>query len=203
MGDRLHPVRLAGNQVVLREFQRGDLDAVTAIVGDDRVTHWLSFDTRSPDEAATMLDGIIERTEHEPRQEYYLATTRPPADDVIGFCRLALSGVQAAKLGFAVHADHWGQGLASDAAATMIDFGFNSLDLHRVSAAIGPTNEASIAVAEKLGLTYEGRLRDHAFTNGQWRDSLLFSILTHEWRNSKPREGQGHQAPKGDAQRAV
>jgi RimJ/RimL family protein N-acetyltransferase len=31
-------------------------------------------------------------------------------------------------------------------------------------------------------MTHEGRLRDHVFTNGEWRDSELFAILEHETR---------------------
>jgi RimJ/RimL family protein N-acetyltransferase len=67
----------------------------------------------------------------------------------------------------------------------MISFGFQVLDLHRITAAIGPDNTASIAVVKKLGFTREGRLRDHVFTNGAWRDSELYSILVHEW-NVRP-----------------
>jgi [ribosomal protein S5]-alanine N-acetyltransferase len=61
------------------------------------------------------------------------------------------------------------------------EFGFTELGLHRISAAIGPDNAASIAVVTKLGMQYEGRLRDHVFTNGAWRDSLLYSILSNQW----------------------
>ncbi|GAB1690300.1 GNAT family N-acetyltransferase [Krasilnikovia sp. M28-CT-15] len=60
----------------------------------------------------------------------------------------------------------------------MIEFGFKELRLHRISAAIGPDNAASIAVAERLGMQYEGRIRDHVFTNGAWRDSLLYAVLS-------------------------
>lgn len=180
----MHPAHLEGSSVILREFRTGDVDALAAIVGDDRVTKWLSFDSRDRSQTAKMLNAAIDRATQDPRDEYYLAVTRPPGDDVLGLCRLGLGGVQAAKLGFAIHADHWGRGLASDAAATMIEFGFETLSLHRISAAIGPTNEASVTIAKKLGMTYEGRLRDHVFTNGAWRDSLLFSILTDDWRRS-------------------
>jgi [ribosomal protein S5]-alanine N-acetyltransferase len=54
------------------------------------------------------------------------------------------------------------------------------LELHRITAAIGPENAASIAVVKRLGFTREGCLRDHVFTNGAWRDSELYSILAHE-----------------------
>lgn len=154
-----------------------------AIVGDDRVTRWLSHDSHDEAAAAAMIDGVVTRRQQTPRTEYYLVIT--DADDhMIGFGRLGLSGVQAAKLGYAIHADHWGHGYATDAARTLITFGFDQLDLHRITAAIGPENAASIAVARRLGMQYEGHLRDHVYTGGTWRDSQLYSILTTEWTAS-------------------
>jgi RimJ/RimL family protein N-acetyltransferase len=97
-----------------------------------------------------------------------------------------LNGVQAAKLGYAIKASEWGKGYATEAARLLLDFAFGPLGLHRVSAAIGPDNDASIALVKRLGLTHEGRLRDHVFTNGAWRDSLLFSVLAGEWVNGTP-----------------
>src|SRR3954447_25489786 len=115
-----------------------------------------------------------------------LAVTRPEEDRVIGFARIAPSGPWAAKLGYAIHADHWGNGYATDAARVMLGFAFNTLGRHRVTAAIGPENEASIAVVKRLGFTYEGHLRDHVFTNGAWRDSLLYSLLETEYAERSP-----------------
>jgi ribosomal-protein-alanine N-acetyltransferase len=187
---------------VLRDFEPGDLDAVAAIAGDDRVTTWLSFESRDRDGSARMLQAAIAAAHATPRSEYYLAVTlpthahsqpthaRPPGNEaggsqassgaVVGFARLALGGVRAAKLGYAIHADHWGHGYATDAARTLCDFGFDQLGLHRITAAVGPDNHASLTVLTKLGFSLEGRLRDHVFTNGAWRDSLLYSLLTHE-----------------------
>jgi [ribosomal protein S5]-alanine N-acetyltransferase len=181
----VHPVKLAGARVTLREFCEDDLDAVLGIVADDRVTRWLSFDSRTRAQAIQMLSGVVERAQLEPRTEYYLAVVLDDAT-LIGFERLGLSGVQAAKLGYAVAAEYWGHGYAVDATRLIIDFGFRELGLHRISAAIGPDNAASVAVAHRLGMTYEGRLRDHVFTNNTWRDSLLYSLLEHEWSAGSP-----------------
>ncbi|MFI6758806.1 GNAT family N-acetyltransferase [Micromonospora sp. NPDC050417] len=175
----MHPVNLTGHAVRLREFRADDLADTLAIVGDDRVTRWLSYDSRDEAAAAAMIDGVVTRAHQTPRTEYYLAITDTD-DRMIGFGRLGLSGVQAAKLGYAIRADHWGHGYATDAARTLITFGFDQLGLHRITAAIGPENAASIAVAKRLGMQYEGHLRDHVYTSGTWRDSLLYSILTAE-----------------------
>jgi RimJ/RimL family protein N-acetyltransferase len=179
-----HGVTLTGDRVRLREFRLNDLDDADAILGDDRVTRWLSFDSRTREQQAKVLTGAIERAKHTPRTEYYLAITTHTDDRLIGFVRLGLGGVRAAKLGAAIAAGHWGHGYAHDATRTIIDFAFTTLELHRISGAIGPDNAASIALVTRLGFTQEGWLRDHVFTNGAWRDSILYSLLAHEWHRS-------------------
>jgi ribosomal-protein-alanine N-acetyltransferase len=177
-------MQLVGTRTILRDFRLEDADDAAAIIGDDRVTNWLSFDSRDHSAAIAMMERAVANAQQDPRTEHYLGITRLDDDQVIGFIRLELTGVKAAKLGFAIHADHWGQGYASDAAKTMIAFAFDQLGLHRITAAIGPENKSSLALVEKAGFMYEGRLRDHVFTNGAWRDSLLYSQLADEWTNA-------------------
>jgi len=171
---------LTGERTVLREFRTTDLDDYLAVAGDDRVTTWMAFDSYDRAKAEQNLAGILQRWAQEKRPDYMLAVTRPDDDRVIGFARIAPSGAWTAKLGYAIGADHWGRGYATDAARVLLRFAFGPLGRHRVTAAIGPENEASIAVVKRLGFTYEGHLRDHVFTNGAWRDSLLYSLLEQE-----------------------
>lgn len=177
---------LRGQLVVLREFRPDDIDDVLALIADERVTRWLSFDSRGRADAEAMLTGVAQRRQVAPRTEYYLAVTPAGGDDrCVGFVRLAFDGVSAAKLGYAVAFDSWGRGYATDAARTLTDYGFRELGLHRVSAAIGPDNVASLRMAERLGMTREGVIRHHVFTNGAWRDSVLYSVLADEWANQQ------------------
>jgi RimJ/RimL family protein N-acetyltransferase len=125
-----------------------------------------------------MVAAAVASTVVMPRTEYYLAVTA--GGELVGFVRLALGGVKAAKLGYAIHADHWGNGYATDAARTIVRLGFDELGLHRITAAVGPTNHASMTVLTHLGFAREGTLREHVFTGGRWRDSVLFSLLEHE-----------------------
>jgi ribosomal-protein-alanine N-acetyltransferase len=176
----MYPVTLAGRVIALREFRVEDAADALAVVGDNEVTRWLSFDSRDLPATSEMISGAIKRAQLVPRTEYYLAVTLSD-DKLIGFARLGLDGVQAGKLGYAIRADQWSNGYATDAARTLIDFGFRELGLHRISAAIGPDNAASIALVKRLGMQYEGRIRHHVFTNEAWRDSLLYSLLAKEW----------------------
>lgn len=171
---------VVGNSVTLREFREEDVENAFQVIGDDRVTYWLSFDSRDRPAVEAMIRGAIERATAVPRAEYYLAVARTDTDALVGFIRLALTGVRAAKLGYAVRADDWRMGYGSEAVRLMLSFAFQSLALHRVTAAIGPDNSRSISLVEKFGFKYEGRLRDHVFTNSEWRDSLLYALLEGE-----------------------
>jgi RimJ/RimL family protein N-acetyltransferase len=176
-----HPVELAGERVLLREFRPDDVDDCMPVFGDDRVTRWLSFDSKTRTEQAEMVAGIVRRAQHAPREEYYLTVCRREDKQLVGVVRLGLAGVRAGRLGGAIRADHWGRGLAMDAARTIVAFGFGDLGLHRISAAVGPDNVASRRLVRRLGMSYEGCIRHHVFTAGAWRDSLLFSLLAEEW----------------------
>jgi ribosomal-protein-alanine N-acetyltransferase len=174
------PVAIIGARVRLREFRPADLDASMAVVGDPEVTRSLSFDTRSREDQAERLVDDIARAQSDPRPDYYLAIAND-ADMLIGFVRIGLGGHRSGELGYAVRRDDWGRGYATEAAALMLDFGFRTLGLHRIQAACGPDNRPSQRLLATLGFTLEGRIRDHVFTNGAWRDSLLYSVLDHEW----------------------
>lgn len=173
---------LEAKTALLRGFDAADIDGVSALVGDDRVTRWLSFDSLSRPEAAVMLEGILERQQAKPRTEYYFAVAEIDAPrEVIGFVRLGLGGVKAADIGYATRPEWQGKGITKAAVARMIDFGFSNLGLHRLTANIGPENTASRRLVESLGFQREGQIRDHVFTNGAWRDSVSYSLLEHEW----------------------
>jgi ribosomal-protein-alanine N-acetyltransferase len=73
----VRPVRLDSNH----EFRIDNLHDSDAILGDDRVTRWLSFDSRTREQQAEVLTGAIERAQ----QTHALSTTLPsPRTPMIG-----------------------------------------------------------------------------------------------------------------------
>jgi RimJ/RimL family protein N-acetyltransferase len=61
---------------------------------------------------------------------------------------------QIPELGFHLRPKYWGQGLASEAAKTVIDFAFKTLGAKGLSAGHHPDNVSSKKVLEKLGFRY-------------------------------------------------
>lgn len=62
------------------------------------------------------------------------------------------------------------------------------LNLHRIWGARSPLNAASARTMTAAGMTEEGVIREHIQKAGKWRDSVVHSVLDHEWlRVPEPR----------------
>lgn len=82
-----------------------------------------------------------------------------------------------------INPDFWGMGYATEVAKLLIKLGFREFNLHRIYATCDPRNIGSSKVLEKIGMIFEGRMRENLLMKDEWRDSLLYSILDKEWDN--------------------
>jgi ribosomal-protein-alanine N-acetyltransferase len=120
--------------------------------------------------------------------------SKPHASDgqerLIGWCALAFISRKhhEAELGYALKRRYWGQGYTPEAARALLTFGFTTLTLQRVFATCHPGNQASEHVLQKLSMRKEGYLREHRWSKGAWRDSLLYALLAQELSISLPLE---------------
>ena len=65
----------------------------------------------------------------------------------------------------------------------MITYGFEQLNLRRISLTVLDSNKRALTLYERLGFTVEGRLRDDDFRNGCHGDVVMMSILDDEWKH--------------------
>jgi RimJ/RimL family protein N-acetyltransferase len=87
-----------------------------------------------------------------------------------------------AEIGYALHRARWGTGLAREAVARALTYGFDELQLRRFEADIDPRNAASIALVERLGFRREGLLHERWLVSNEPCDSLLFGLLARDFR---------------------
>jgi RimJ/RimL family protein N-acetyltransferase len=74
----------------------------------------------------------------------------------IGICGLLKrESLDDVDIGFAFLRRFWSQGYARESAAAVMYYGWTELRLPRIVAITKPTNQASIALLEKLGLRFE------------------------------------------------
>jgi RimJ/RimL family protein N-acetyltransferase len=100
---------------------------------------------------------------------------------VIGLAEADIRREAIARLGYFMDEKQQGQGYTTEALRAVLDWVFAETPVHRAEADITPGNTASCRVVEKLGLRFEGTLRQNWFFKGQWHDSLEYSLLRGEW----------------------
>jgi len=87
-----------------------------------------------------------------------------------------------AEIGYWVRSDETSRGVCSGAVELLLEEVFNSMGYHKVVLRIAVGNDASDRVAEKLGFTREGVLREELLIRGNWVDHTLWSLLDREYR---------------------
>jgi RimJ/RimL family protein N-acetyltransferase len=102
----------------------------------------------------------------------------------IGWCSLTRwnPDFRSASMGYCLDDAAWGHGYATEAGHALLQWAFDSLDLHRVQAETDTRNLASARVLEKLGFVREGTLREDCIVNGDVSDSWVYGLLRREWK---------------------
>lgn len=80
-----------------------------------------------------------------------------------------------------------GRGLGTEAVRRVLAYGFDELQLHRVSLRVLASNIRAIRCYEKCGFQLEGRERETVFLDGAWRDDLIMGVLRREFRRADRR----------------
>ncbi len=86
------------------------------------------------------------------------------------------------EVGVWLAADAQGHGYVTRAVAAMLDWALLERGLHRAEWHCVPENLASRRVAERLGLTMEGTLRESWENAGRMWDTEVWAVLAPEWR---------------------
>jgi RimJ/RimL family protein N-acetyltransferase len=76
--------------------------------------------------------------------------------------------------------EYWGKNLATEAGKLVIKFGFDELNLHKISAHVYPQNKASVRVVEKIGLDLEITMKNEVYIDGTYLEVLKYSLIRKE-----------------------
>lgn len=73
-----------------------------------------------------------------------------------------------------------GRGYGTKATKLMVDYAFQTMGMHKVTAEVLSENAPSIAMFKKCGFSVDGCLRDDVYKNGRYYDVLAMSILKED-----------------------
>ena len=144
--------RMQTRRLTLREYRMGDFDAFAAHLADPQATTFVGVHDRrnawrifGANAGGWLLQGVgwwaVE-----------LLETGALVGNVGAFFRETWPEIE---IGWNTFHAHWGQGIATEAAAEVVRYAFEVRREPRVTALIDPLNSASLGVAAHLGFTYE------------------------------------------------
>lgn len=180
-----HPLALPIEtpRLQLRDFREADVEAVHAYASLDEVARFMIWGPNTLAQSRAAIDGFIEDQRAKPRVVFDLAIVLKPKKHVIGGAGLRIVDWESrtGDLGYVLHPDYWGHGLAEEAARALLEAGFLELGLRRIVASCDQRNRASARVMEKLGMRREGAFRQSRLIQDHWRDEYLYAILAEEF----------------------
>jgi len=178
---------LTSRRLVLSPPTEEDVDTITELCQDPAIQKWTTVPAPYTRESAeSFIEDVVVPSWEETSPTWAIRFSQD--GPLIG--TIALTGKDGtAELGFWLSAAHRGAGLVSEAAARVIDFGFQEMGLAsilwRCEIVDGEPNWPSARVAWKCGFTFEGRVRRMIANKGEAHDALVASILPEDSREPK------------------
>lgn len=162
-------------RLVLRHQVLADLDNLWALYQNPNITRYIPDAPHSPEEAREELEWHMHGHPRNPQLGLW-ATIHKGTGKFIGRCGLlpwTIDGQAEVEVAYTIVEAYQGQGLGSEAAQAILQYGFEKLNLSRLICTIDPGNIASKRVAEKIGMTFEKKVDEY---EGDHTPFFIYSI---------------------------
>jgi RimJ/RimL family protein N-acetyltransferase len=187
---------LKTKSLVLRPFERSDLEDVLGYYSLPEVQRYLDWKARDKSEAKSAFEAMRKQKRlTRPGEILTLGIVRESDGAVMGHVSLRWTDATAGQgeIRFAIAPAYRRRGYCREAVTAMMDLAFGEYKLHRIFAVTAGDNEASAKLLKGLGMRLEAHYREHALFQGEWDEELHFAILAREWlRGAKVSELSRH-----------
>jgi len=176
---------LQTERLLLRPFALADAPAVQRLAGERAIAD-TTLNIPHPYEDGMAEEWIgTHQAKFNAGELANFAVVLRATGELIGAIGLVVSRrFDRAELGYWIGRPYWQQGYCTEAARAVLAYGFTALQLNRIHATHLRRNPASGRVMEKIGMTKEGLLRQHAKKWDRYEDLVQYGILREEWQQA-------------------
>ena len=172
--------KLEGHNLFLGPMMIEDAPIYVKWLNDNGVTDGIG---KTKD--VTTIENEIEYLQDVTKKgDYNFSIVTKDKEQLIGTCSLMnINSVnQTAEVGiFIGESSYRGKGYGKEALKIILDYGFNTLNLHNIYLGVYSFNEQAIECYKKLGFKEAGRIREAKFHNGKRYDDIKMDILRNEF----------------------
>jgi RimJ/RimL family protein N-acetyltransferase len=178
---------LTTERLLLRPFSMDDAPAVKDLAGEYEIAA-TTANIPHPYE-----DGMAEawigthQEAFEKGEAVSFAIALRSGGQLLGAIGLGINQANSlAEMGYWIGKPYWNRGYCTEAAGAVLEYAFSELGLNRVQARHMTKNPASGRVMQKIGMQYEGRLRQQIKRWEAFEDAEMYAILREDYRSRKP-----------------
>ena len=190
MSTEINPAyRIQTAHTILRCWNPTDAPLLCAAIEAslEHLRPWLPWVKDEPESVAAKAQRLRRmRGEFDLNHDYVYGIFNLDESAVLGGTGLHTRiGDDALEIGYWIHADHVGQGLATEISAALTKVAFEVHKVTRMEIHCDPTNLASASVPRKLGYIHEATLRQRATSgDGSPCDSMIWSLFADGYADS-------------------
>jgi len=176
--------RIETERLALRRFAESDIEDTFRNYGSDPlVNRYISFAPCSTIEGTReFIGGHIIRYMDDPDFYGWAISLDGKVIGSIGLFDIDKES-ESCEIGYSLGSRWWGKGYATESVNAVLRYAFESIRLHRVQATYHPDNRASARVLDKVGMKYEGTIRDgQRNPDGTFIDLILCARLSTDER---------------------
>ncbi|HZK53401.1 MAG TPA: GNAT family protein [Desulfosporosinus sp.] len=182
MGDEIFKdfPELNTKRLNLREITMDDIESIYKLLSQPEVIKHDSFELFTHWKQA---EEVIQwfGDEYKQKKAIIWGICLKDEAEVIGFCKSKIEIPKVrAGIGYSLRREYWNKGIMTEAVGSIINFTFNTINVHRIEATVATENYGSLKVLEKLGFIQEGILRKRSCFRGIYKDMVMLSILKHD-----------------------
>ncbi len=134
---------------------------------DGIAEEWIGTHQKDYEEGTQVVFAIVSREENELTGAIGLSSIKQEFEN--------------AEMGYWIGVEFWNKGYCTEAARAVLKYGFEELELNRIHAHHFGSNPVSGKIMQKLGMTYEGTMRQHIKKWNKFEDAVFYGILRSEF----------------------
>jgi RimJ/RimL family protein N-acetyltransferase len=176
---------LKTERLLLRDLCESDINSVYNLYSNSQSMCFLDLPHANIVHTQEHIKEALEKNEKDPRTCYELAVILKDTNEFMGIVELDIEFEpiidSRADLSYYFLPDFWHKGYATEASKALIKFGFEILQLNKITAGCLKCNTASEKVMIQCNMQKEAEFKKHCKFKGEWQNRIEYAILRDEY----------------------